>query len=267
MAKRRRLELTRQGLLRAKQHAPQHAVSEELFRPTADGRGLGLTPQGLGNLTSGIVLSPSPQRERDRRFTDAEREQVLRVEALAQKTLQANPFSEGAGEEEEEKWRELADASRQLRPLLDALAKADEPNSEYAKYRRNFQFRLSEAMATITELVEYERQRLIRARKDGSLGGRPRKAPQADAFDNLVLECVSNLRRRLGREPTAPEVWKEMVSLINGSLAGPSLFLEEKGAKIELCDDKRVLRSIARTSFREIFSRLRRMPSTEPGFR
>ena len=178
-----------------KRQAPQHAVSE-LFRPRTDGAGLELTPLGLAKLTSGIVVSPSPQRESDRRFSDAEREQVLRLEALAQKTLQANPYSEGAGEEEEEKWRELADASRQLRPLLDALAKADESNSEYAKYRRGFRFRLSEAMATITELVGYEWVRPIQARRDGSLGGRPKKALQADPFDNLVLWCLAELSKR-----------------------------------------------------------------------
>jgi hypothetical protein len=91
----------------------------------------------------------------DRSLDDAAMAEVARVEALAQRTTRANPYCANADETEETIWREVAHASRQLRP--EALTKADDPHSEFSKYKRGFRFRLLEATATIAEAVEYER--------------------------------------------------------------------------------------------------------------
>ena len=252
---------------RAKRQAPQReiddAASEEFYRPKAGGAGRELTPLGLAKLTSGIVLSPSLQRDSDRSFYDAERREIFQVIALAERVLQANPYREA----EEPLWTELARNVAVVRPLVDAIEKAERQGSEYAEYRHAYRFRLMEAMARIAEIIEYDQQRPIQARKDGSRGGRPKKAGGKDAIDNLALECASNLRKRQQREPKAPEVWDEMACRIEGGSTEPTLFLKENRAKIELCDDERVLRSVAKTSFREIFSKLKRKPSMEPGFR
>jgi hypothetical protein len=62
----------------------------------------------------------SPE-EQKRDFLLASRAKVDELEALARRTLEANPCSKSAGQEEEAQWRELAHASRQMRPLLEAI--------------------------------------------------------------------------------------------------------------------------------------------------
>jgi hypothetical protein len=274
---------------------------EEMFRPSADG-GLELTPHGVRMLeamrteaaaaTKKALLKNNrrlPQQETDRNLKDAAKEMINRVEAVARKTLQAHPYSEPPTPfperanddawqkwkeeeqnqkwlEEEEKWRELAYARRQLAPLLDALAKADEPNSEYAKYRPGFLTKLFDAMATITEFVGYDWVRPIQARKDGSRGGRPKKAGE-DAFDTFALECFSKLSKH-ATPATAPAVWSLMISKIENDCADASLSAEDGGDRIALIDARgRELRLIRKSSFSTILSRLKPKPSTKPGFR
>ncbi len=196
----------------------------------------------------------APQREIDRSLDAAAREEITRLEALAQKTLQANPYCADADENEETAFRELAHASRQLRPLFGALAKADDPDSEYARYGHGFRFRLLEAVATIAEAVEYERLHRLHQRRRGR---RRKKAVQADAFDDLALECISKLTKHMSTPPAASVVWSAMISQINRS--DSDLSAEEDGARIVLNDaDGRTLRSIAKSSFPTIFSRLKR---------
>lgn len=141
----------------------------------------------------------APQREIDRSLDDATMAEVTRMEALAQRTLQANPYCADADEKEETVWRELAHASRQLRPLLEALTKADDPHSEYAKYKHGFRFRLFEAVATITEAVEYERLYRLHQRR---LGGKDR--PNAvSPFTQFIINYLKRNPRASAKEIAA----------------------------------------------------------------
>ncbi len=112
-------------------------------------------------------ISPEEQK---RDFLLAKRAEVDGLEALARQTLEANPCSESADEEEEAQWRELAHASRQMRPLLEAIERAGAKQSDYEKYKDGFDFRLTEAMATVARLCSHGRLQSINGSKGGQAG-------------------------------------------------------------------------------------------------
>jgi hypothetical protein len=212
-------------------------------------------------LTELIVEAEAPPR---RRYYEAMRKEVTILETLAKRTLHANPFSKEADGTEEEKWRELAHASRQLRPLVDAWAKSDEPNSETAQYKYGFQFRLIEAMATVAEVVEYDRVYRLKQRKRGR---QPKKTVQAgatDAFDDLALECFSKLSSVTPASST--KVWAAIVSQIEKDCADGNLSVEEGGARIVLYDGDKRERSVRKSSFSTIFGRVMKTRKREPDY-
>jgi len=203
------------------------------------------------------------QQETDRRLDDATRKEITRLEALAQKTLKANPFSKEAEEAEEEKWRELAHARRQLRPLFEAWVKASEPNSESAQYKHGFLFRLVEAMATVAEVPEYERLHRLNQRRRGRQRKKTLQTGDTDAFDDLALECLSKLSSRTPA-PFASDVWSAMISQIENDCADASLSVEKDGARIVLTGAGGRKRSVAKSSFPTIFSRLKKRDKPKP---
>lgn len=156
---------------------------DEVVRLKADGR-FELTPHGL-RMVKAVQMATAatkkalpqpprqkinrrlPQQEINPRFDNAMREEIIRLETLVQKTLQANPYHVDADEEEETVWRKVAHAARQLRPLLEALTKADDPHSEFATYGPGFRFRLFEAEATIARGVDFDRLFRLRNRRSG----------------------------------------------------------------------------------------------------
>lgn len=155
----------------------------------------------------------------DSRYYDAIGMIIFGLEALAQKTLKANPFSKEADEAEEEKWRELADASRELRPLFDAWVRASEPNSESAKYKNGFHRRLVEAMATVAEIAAYERVYRLNQQKRGG-----KKRPNSTSpFTKFIVS-------RLKRNPRASA--KEIKDLLFDDA------LDGKSGEFQLSNDK-----------------------------
>jgi hypothetical protein len=104
------------------------------------------------------------QEDRTRDFLVAKRAEVDRLEALALRALEANPCSKSADDAEEAQWRELAHASRQMRPLLEAIERAAR-QPDYEKYKDGFDFRLTEAMATVATLCSYERLQPLNRQK------------------------------------------------------------------------------------------------------
>ena len=150
------------------------------------------------------------------------------LEALARRTLEANPCSKSAGQEEEAQRRELAHASRQMRPLLEAIEKASAGRPfGYERYKDGFDYRLKEAMTTVAVLCSYERLQPITSRKDGSKAGRPPRKT-ADALDELVLVCDAELRDRLRRKPTWRDVWNEMISRVGADHVDANLTVNGK---------------------------------------
>jgi hypothetical protein len=134
----------------------------------------------------------------------AERRELEELESLVRSILRENPFSEHASEDEEAEWRELAHASRQLLPLFEALRKADEPNSEYARYRAGFRFRLQEAQTTIAKLIQYGRIHPLRQRSFGADGGNksgPKK--KADADERWRNEALRVAQAYVATHPSA----------------------------------------------------------------
>jgi hypothetical protein len=144
----------------------------------------------------------------------AERRELEGLEALVRSILRENPFSEHASEDEETEWRELAHASRQLLPLFEALRKADEPNSEYARYRAGFRFRLQEAQTTIAKLIQYGRIHPLRQRSFGAEGGNqtgPANKAKADArwrneARRIAKEIVAEGKRKWSRLALVSEI-------------------------------------------------------------
>jgi hypothetical protein len=123
---------------------------------------------------------------------------------------------------EEEERRELAHASLQLRPLFDALAKAIEPNSEYAKYGPGFLFRLSEATATIVKLTEYGRLYRLRQRRRGGKNRPNAKSP----FTRFI---VCHLKRN--PEASAGEI---KAAFVSEARTGPSGLFELSPDKLSI---------------------------------
>jgi hypothetical protein len=122
----------------------------------------------------------------DRDFLVAKRAEVDRLEALAREILEANPYSESADEEEESGWRELAHAYRQMRPLLEALERADARRPGYEKYREGFDFRLTEAMATVATLCSYGRLYTLHQQRRGGKCRPNAKSPFTKFFDSRL---------------------------------------------------------------------------------
>jgi hypothetical protein len=249
---------------------PQHEIDRSLNDAAREelGRVVALADKILQENPFSEPASPFPEQAHKNR---------RRREDLERKVLQgpAPPSSEQADHDEiqrwekenqkwlkeEGEWRELAHASRQLRPLLEALIKADEPNSEYAKYGPGFRFRLLEAQTAIAKLTEYERLRRFHLRRQARL---PKKARQTEVFDDLALGCFSKPSKGAAA-PTASAVWSEMVSKIEKHCADANLLVEEDGARIALIDARgRELRSVSRSSFPTILSRLKRRAKRKP---
>jgi hypothetical protein len=186
---------------KAKQQAAQQEImiagaGGEVLHLRTDGR-FELTPYGLrmaeATAPTKKAMPQPPQREFGRRFHDAMSEEIIKLSALAQKTLQANPYRADGDGEEEAKLRELAHADRQLLPLHDALIKADEPNSESAEYREGFRFRLMEAMATIAEVCEYDPlHHRLRQRRVGGKNRRTDAEAYKLALAGLPFEADQN---------------------------------------------------------------------------
>jgi hypothetical protein len=98
-------------------------------------------------------------------FIAAKRAEIDYLEAFANKILEANPRGEDETEEEEAHWRELARTVGQMRPLLEALERAEATEPGYEPYRAGFDLRLVEAMARVTELCSFTRLQPLRQRK------------------------------------------------------------------------------------------------------
>jgi hypothetical protein len=116
-------------------------------------------------------------------FIVARREGVTRLEKLACELLEAHPVPEAAPERGsiddhvEAEWRELAHASRQLRPLLTALEQADARAPGFEKWSKGLKLRLEEAMITVGELCSFLRLHTIRQRKTGRKARPKAKSP------------------------------------------------------------------------------------------
>ncbi len=178
------------------------------------------------------------QEAPDRRYYDAIGMIIVGLEALAKKTLHENPFSKRLGElrglndrgdireakeAEEEKWRELADASRQLRPLFDAWVRASEPNSESAKYKNGFHRRLMEAMATVAEIAAYGRVHGLKQQKRAEKDRPKAKSP----FTEFIVSRLKRNPRASAKEIGAALVEDARVGLISSKFE-----LSEDGTKI-----------------------------------
>ena len=98
-------------------------------------------------------------------FVAAKRAEIDRLEALARELLDAHPEPESIDKEEEADWRELAHAARQMRPLLEALERADAAEPGFEQYRRGVDFRLTEAITAVATLCAYGRLNTIPQRK------------------------------------------------------------------------------------------------------
>jgi hypothetical protein len=136
-------------------------------------------------------------------FLVAKRVEVDRLEALARELLEANPYSANATAEEEAEWRELAHASRQMRPLLEALERADAREPGFEAYRAGFDFRLTEAITTVGTLCSFLRLQPLRQRKRRASLGRGPRAQSANLSRRKSSETQglpqTRSRRRLLR--------------------------------------------------------------------
>ena len=130
-------------------------------------------------------------------FIAAKRTEVDSLETLALELLAKHPAPnewpmEGSAKEAAElEWRELAHASRQLRPLLEALERAGAREPGFKSYRDGFDFRLAEAMTTVARLCAHGRLNSIRQREKAS---NPR--PRGESPFTRVIEDY--LKRFLG---------------------------------------------------------------------
>jgi hypothetical protein len=131
-------------------------------------------------------------------FVSAKRAEIDRLEALARELLEAHPAPTTAPKPGsvddlvEAGWRELAYASRQLRPLLEALERANAGEPGFETYRAGFDFRLTEAMATVGTMCSFLRLQTLRQRKTGR---NPR--PNAES------PFTTFIKARLKRNPNA----------------------------------------------------------------
>lgn len=152
-------------------------------------------------------------------FIAAKRTEVDRLEALARDLLENHPPpnvwpKEGsAGEVVEIEWRELAHASRQLRPLLEALERANAREPGFESYRDGFDFRLTEAMATVARLCAHGRLNSIGQREKAT---RPRpggKSPFTRVIEDYLRRFPGALRGRYTRARSGGTQWGGLLSL------------------------------------------------------
>ena len=186
------------------------------------------------------------QEEQKRDFLVARKAKVDELEALARQTLEANPCSKSADEEEEAQWRELAHASRQMRPLLEAIARASAKQPDYEKYRDGFDSRLADAMATVATLCSYgrldplNRQRVAR-------NPRPKaRSPFTEFID-----------RRLKRNWDEDQIVKALMDEARDGQDGRLFSLSDDGSTIFVTEDKRE-RKLKVSGIKSAISKLRR---------
>jgi hypothetical protein len=104
-------------------------------------------------------------------FIAAKRAAVDGIEARVRELLDAHPAPKTAPDEGsiddkvEADWRELAHASRQLRPLLTALELANASESGFETYKEGFDLRLTHAMDDVGRLCSFLRLHTIRQTK------------------------------------------------------------------------------------------------------
>jgi hypothetical protein len=158
-------------------------------------------------------------------FVSAKRALVDSLEALARELLETHPEPESLDKEEEAGWRELAHASRQMRPLLEALERANAGEPGFEIYKVGFDYRLAEAIKDVGELCSFLRLHTIRQRKTG------RKArPKAKSPFTLFIDSHPR---------ASPEAIETM--LLNEARSG------DGGLQFELSDDKLSIISTGRS--------------------
>ena len=135
-----------------------------------------------------------------RDFIAAKRAEVDSLETLARELLAKHlapkewPREGSAEEAVELEWRELAHASRQLRPLLEALERANAKDPDFEKYKDGFDFRLTEAMTTVATLCAHRRLDTIRQKKAAR-----KERPKAES---PILRFIRDyLKRRPNAKP------------------------------------------------------------------
>jgi hypothetical protein len=121
-------------------------------------------------------------------FLAAERAEIDELEALARELLKAHDSKERrADDRAEAEWSyELAHTSRQMRPLLEAIEKADAGQPGYKKWSRGFHFRLIEAMTTTAKLCSHGRLWIISQRKNGREDRPGAKSPMLEFIRNYL---------------------------------------------------------------------------------
>ncbi|MFZ3182092.1 MAG: hypothetical protein WBO09_13680 [Methylocystis silviterrae] len=178
-----------------------------------------------------------------REFINAKRAEVEQIESLARETLEANPFDELTSETVEGEWRELAHAMRQLGPLFEAWEKAELGHQDFAEYRGGFDFRLTEAMATISEICSDRRNYPLRQQKNAKRKGKQ----EFDVLDTIILKLLKDGKK------AAKEIWSTIVKKVD-DIDG----LELDGSELVVQLDKgRPERRVKETSFKDIVSRLK----------
>jgi hypothetical protein len=178
----------------------------------------------------------------DQTFIEAKRAEVARLETVARETLAANPYSELTDKEVEAEWRELAHAERSLRPLLEALERADDGQPNYKIYRNGFDFRLTEAMTTIGSLCAYGRLYSLRQQSNG----RKNTPREPDYLDKVIL-------LQLGKGRRTSDIWEYIVAIID-----ETDWLDGNQEEIVVMEDGCSNRVIKRSSFDTVVSRLRK---------
>jgi hypothetical protein len=153
-------------------------------------------------------------------FIAAKRAEVESLEAFASKILEANPRGEDETKEEEAHWRELARTARQMRPLLEALERAEATEPGFEPYRAGFDFRLVEAMSRVSKLCSFLRVQTLRQRKTA-------RKPRPNAESPFTEAIARHLRRN--PDATAKDI---ETALVNDAHAGGS------GGEFELSRDK-----------------------------
>ncbi len=143
----------------------------------------------------------------DRDFIAAKRAEVDRLEALASGILEANARGEDETEEEEDHWRELARTARQMRPLLEALERAEATEPGFEPYREGFDFRLVEAMTKVSELCSFLRVQTLRQRKTA-------RKSRPNAESPFMKFFVGHLKRN--PDATAKEIEAALVNDTSG---------------------------------------------------
>jgi hypothetical protein len=130
-------------------------------------------------------------------FIAAKRAEIESLEAFASKILEANPRGEDETKEEEAHWRELARTARQMRPLLEALERAEATEPGFEPYRAGFDFRLVEAMTRVSELCSFLRVQTLRQRKTARKGRPKAKSPFTKFIDSLPHASPETIKTAL----------------------------------------------------------------------